>query len=1252
MTITRLGLFSCAMVATLLLATMPAQPASAALSTDAQKCVNELNKNLRKVAKTTGKEYRKCIKDGAKEDLGGQSVTDCFAADNRQKIADASAKTTAGFNSKCVADFPAVGATDAATVNQSAIDKEVALVEAIFGGSVNAALLTLSADKFAALCQDGVYNTALKCQDTQMKEFAKCKKLAMKSGAMTDVAIEACIGDDPKGKIAKKCDDAVKPDKIRKTLDKKCEAKAVDFATAFPGCGASGDLSATHACIEAAVSCEVCKAINAADNLQRDCDAYDDGDAINGSCESGTRSASARIVDGPEDLIGGPLARGRDDDFIIENGEIRVIIQKPGRDLAAGIGAFGGNPIDADLQRDGAPGRDLFEEWALLINIENTANYTDVVVINDGTDSNPAIIRATGPDDLLDMINASTVVSDFGFAFPAILDDTDQPIDVSTDYILARGSKSLRMETTLTNTSGADVDLLLGDYLTGLAQEIFEPGYGFGEPLVTEHNGCAASPPCDFVAYSDDGQKGGVSYGYVFETPGTSLFNTDGVQVSLLGRSAVLTLLGAQAPNFTVPAGDSITITRHLVVGDGDVGSIVTVRNQLKSLDVGTVQGQVTVGGVPLAETDVAVLGSPGDGPGMPLNVVSHFRTDSSGNYEGTLPVGTYDLRVNKDGYLFGLPDPANVVITSGATIVQNFTLSEPATVTVTVDDHNANPIGAKVTVIGFDPSPDPGNTKLILGLIAVDTNVFGRLKDHPPLGVAGMHFIDPSGTIGFKLEPSDYQIVVSHGTEYSADLQDLTALAGTPHNLTATVAPVIDTTGFISADMHVHSLDSVDSAITRSDRIISMIADGVDFFTPSDHGFRVDFTQDLIDLGVTTLVSTAVNNEITSFDYGHFSGYPVTVDPLQVSGGSVDRGGEALPGEDFPSFGNYVLSPSEIFDAVLLDPGEEAVQINHVASFFDGGLHVDTGLAPPESTGDPVALRLDPAITNFWDEDFTTLEVWIQTSAGRDENTTLGENFGNWFNLLNQGIVKTAVGNSDTHHLVLHGSGWPRTMIASPTDDPGAIGGIAETIAVNQNDGRAIATNGPFMTVTVEGDPAEFAGLELGLPTLVKATGGSATVTVEIQSPSWAEFDTVEYYVNSETIADSTGRGALPDLYRICPDVVKTAPGDFTVTSVAVNGSSRFEATSTLSLAGLTEDTWVVALVRGTDGVSCPLFPVHANGLNPAENATLTDLKTCDLGVDDGGTLAMAFSNPIFIDVDGNGDYDAPGLAFQGSCP
>ena len=74
----------------------------------------------------------------------------------------------------------------------------------------------------------------------------------------------------------------------------------------------------------------------------------------------------------------------------------------------------------------------------------------------------------------------------------------------------------------------------------------------------------------------------------------------------------------------------------------------------------------------------------------------------------------------------------------------------------------------------------------------------------------------------------------------------------------------------------------------------------------------------------------------------------------------------------------------------------------------------------------------------------------------------------------------------------------------------------------------------------------------------------------------------------------------------------------------------------------GLTQDAWIVAMVRGTDGVSRPLFPVSPNSLRRTGNDTLADLTDGNLGED--GMTTMAFTNPLFVDVDGGG-WTAPGL-------
>ncbi|MCH8066554.1 MAG: carboxypeptidase regulatory-like domain-containing protein, partial [Chloroflexi bacterium] len=452
-------------------------------------------------------------------------------------------------------------------------------------------------------------------------------------------------------------------------------------------------------------------------------------------------NAVAKIITDPQDLIEGPMSRGRLGDYLLANSEIQVVIQKPERSLMV-VGTFGGQILDADLVRQpGDPERDAFEEWALGINLENTAHYTAVTVINDGSDGQPAVIRATGVDDLLDVINPSSQVAEFGFPAPAAFDDTDLPVEFTTDYILAPNDHFVRVESTVRNIDPVNpVNTFITEFLSGSGlTEPFHPGYGFGEPLLT--SACAL---CNFVAWSGKGEAAGVSYGYIHDIPSSTTFNTNGVTIPLLGESVALALIGLASSNYTIaPNGGEVTVTRYFAVGE-DVGSIVDIRNQILGLSTGVIQGTVTRGGLPVAGADVTVLGDPLDGPGTDKNVVSHYLTDASGQYAGTLTPGDYTLQAHVDGHLAATPDPAAVAVTAGNTTVQNFTIPVSGRVRVTVTDETNSAIAAKVSLVGFDPYVDPGNFQDFLGIVDNRTALFGDIfADAPPYGLSQVVFVD-----------------------------------------------------------------------------------------------------------------------------------------------------------------------------------------------------------------------------------------------------------------------------------------------------------------------------------------------------------------------------------------------------------------------------------------------------------------------------------------------------------------------------
>lgn len=174
----------------------------------------------------------------------------------------------------------------------------------------------------------------------------------------------------------------------------------------------------------------------------------------------------------------------------------------------------------------------------------------------------------------------------------------------------------------------------------------------------------------------------------------------------------------------------------------------------------------------------------------------------------------------------------------------------------------------------------------------------------------------------------------------------------------------------------------------------------------------------------------------------------------------------------------------------------------------------------------------------------------------------------------------------------------------------------------------------------------AQEAGLQLNDNTLMPIDSGSDVVlTAIISTPVWAEVDTVEFFINNQPEL-TTSPPASPR-YGVCADARINA-GDTgwseidVVVDASVPGASRTDITATLLLEDVTEDTWIVAVASGTDGVSKPLFPMLPADLHPGSNATLADLTDGNLG--EGGVPAFAFTNPLFVDVDGNG-WTAPGV-------
>lgn len=955
--------------------------------------------------------------------------------------------------------------------------------------------------------------------------------------------------------------------------------------------------------------------------------------------------AVAKRITQDSELVRGPLAHGRVGDFLLANTVARFVVQDVGQRDLYSVGTFGGNIIDAELVAK--PGRDNFLEIQPALNVETVINAQTVEIVNDGQDGTAAILRTCGPDDVLDFVNPSTIIRGAGLTFPDSADDKDYEIEACTDYILEPGKPYVQMVTTVFNNEDRDLGLYVGDYINGSGEleQWTSSNAGLGE-ILTANLGV--------LAYIGYGEAEGVSYGVVplpvegSPEPRSSFFTTSGVSYIMQSQSIIRVIFG-ESPNFVVPASGSKSYTRYFVVGGGSGGDVVEAEAEAKGLATGTLRGCVHAGGRLLPGSRVSVLRGRG--------VAAPYVTGDDGCFVGELPEGTYQVAASRRGYMYegnsASPVFHPVTVRAGETTEVHMELPATGRLRVEVRElmpdggASAAPVPARVSVVGFDPSPEPVITlDSIAGQVRTGT-FFDIGFDPVPFGLVWLEYAGADGTVEFDVEPGQYQVFVSRGPEYSLFQQPIQIAAGQTTTVHAEIVRVVDTTGFVSSDYHVHTIHSADSRVNLTDRALQFAGEGVDNVIVTDHHAHTDLTPVIERLGLQRFLRSTIGEEITTWDYGHFNAYPLKIDPSRPSRGSTDWAVAAPPGRDFPQYGSFSLSPAELYELAVNGPTSTpntTIQINHIDSFFQP-LRIDTSLVPPQTFLSPeqrLAFRLDPNGGNLFFH-FPALELW--NGAGRSHQAQfLQQRIGIWMNHLNQGLRTTFIADTDTHEFRNLNTAGARTWTPSSSDEPQNIDPAEVARAVDA--GKAVGGQGPYVQARLlaadgSGGIADFT---LSGSTDVRSQNGAVDLEIHVQAPLWAEYDTIEIYANAQTTPTLTVDG-VPTLFTAVPERVLRLGTDFTRDQVVVRndvpGAARWETRLTIPFRGLARDTWFVVVVKGSDGVSRPMFPVFARDLRSQGNSVLADLLDGNLG--ELGTMALAATNALYADVDGEPGFQAP---------
>ncbi len=938
------------------------------------------------------------------------------------------------------------------------------------------------------------------------------------------------------------------------------------------------------------------------------------------------------------DLLNSQTKTARIGDFVLENDQSKFIIEQSNRSI--GPCPYGGNVIDASLKAEGV--EDSIGELCLFLNFSQTLKAEQFEIIEDGS-MGRAVIAVTGRSQLLDFINLIGFVSSnlppflrAGFNLDEIL-----PITITIYYILEPNQNALRVVTAIRNDSNAQIDFPVGHLIDSGGEvgfyQPYLPSKGFGTSGISfdapdgdllmvsgflGHQGSHlywpdADPKLNMIA---DNQQAN----YPYPIAGTSI-SVAGVSVSLLGTTKILSTLltngvqRAQAEGFVhLRPNETATFGHWHVVGGASLNDMMSfVWQKLATQDrpLLNLSGRISLttsnpnNTADLSGIRVSLWDTDG-------RLVNQAITRSDGSYQIKALKGNYQIKLWHTAYQASEQQQVTAIQLEND-LVKDLSIQPSGMLQISVETStpalpsntdppvmNNQPTPAKVTIICEGPCPNQAGA-----------NELDIKQDPLPTQIYRFEYLNTSGQASIPLPAGQYRILVSKGPTWSVwpnlstdqiteeslnQAQNNPLLLGELITITADqtttvqaqISEVVPRNGWVSGDFHVHGINSPDSPIPLVKRVLSFIGEGVDVLVSTDHDYITDYAPIVDQLNANLWIKSIVGVELTTFDYGHYNAFPLVYDPLQRNGGAFDWANAEGLGK----------KPFEIFEWLQSHPNTQVVQANHALGGYFGAIKPD--FVKGISTADPKPYRLpeteglSDGDTGLWAENFTAMELY----NGFGEDSVWGL-MRAWLTMLSRGFKVTATAVSDTHKINSSQGGGPRTWVYLGDQFTDLVSLNEEHFALAVNAGKVIGSNGPMVEITAtQGQSAKIGD------TLRIDPAQALEVKVEVRCPSWMSVSTADlFYQLGEDIIPIVGE-------RINREPI-TPKQTLTLTLIENRqGQKRYEAI--FSVSGFSTDGYVLAVVHG----GSQLFPItHEN------------------------QVPFAYTNPILIDIDGNGYQTYP---------
>jgi len=769
--------------------------------------------------------------------------------------------------------------------------------------------------------------------------------------------------------------------------------------------------------------------------------------------------------------VGGPDAVGGVDDWALGNGTICAVVSDPSHESP--LHEQGGMLVDL-----GNCGRED-DQWSVL---EPMLNLSRSKLI-------PAHeVRAELGDG-----EARIVVEG---SLPGIQERTTYAVDLDAPA-------ELRISTRITRTGKGDAVFALANVILhangqlrpfGLVTRDLRRSDGFQHPGADTDSPLAllrAVGSADtHVLVGGDEAGPGIAYGVQLRQ--ATLLSPKGSRplptLSLSGKS--YTMVGVFSRPFWI-LGDppSLLQLAQIPFMDLDVGeSLVFERAILvtRRADVASVTNRIFQGGAlvsghvddPRARIHFALQS------GAPITEV---KPAADGHFVVRLPHGSYRLRaLTPDGQVRKLS-----LRSEGERVsLPGIAFDPPARVRLPRDRT------VKLIFQGVQGTPDPVLGDDLLGFHVGEAAIPTSLQTNS-VSLAATP-LDPRE---ISLPPGHYQVYATRGIEYEAAKFPLSLQAGETRELVVPpLRRVVDSPGWIGADLHVHSALSFDSALPLGRQLVAFAANGGEVVVSTEHDRITDPRPTLRRLGLGDRLAGVAGVEITTAYHGGESPYTLghwNALPLIYRRSAYRGGAPAAEGH----------RPRDLAAALRQQPGPPLLQLNHPRGA--DGAYKDrrylTHLAvsgrpyqptePLDGTDNHFLIDPDPK-TGLRDFDFQAVELMNGGSLQRYRLVRA-----DWLSWLLQGERRTGTANSDSHRLGQIPA-LPRNYVQLRDDDPAHFdeGAFRESVRA----GRVFGSTGPLLHVSLSG---------VGLGGTYR--GPDAVLAASVRAAPWVPVSVLRVYVN-----------------------------------------------------------------------------------------------------------------------------------------